>query len=95
MVTNYDCKILYHPGKENVVVDALSHKAAGYSVGEMCMRISVDSMLFELTREAHAKGFLKEKWKQEGSWARSMILSPIVDGYDPMRSGLDSNFRWG
>ncbi|KAA0058449.1 pol protein [Cucumis melo var. makuwa] len=28
LVKNYDCEILYHPGKENVVADALSRKVA-------------------------------------------------------------------
>jgi hypothetical protein len=26
LIKDYDCEILYHPGKENVVVDALSRK---------------------------------------------------------------------
>ena len=26
---DYDCSILYHPGKENVVADALSRKSVG------------------------------------------------------------------
>ena len=29
LLKDYDCSILYHPGKENVVVDALSRKSAG------------------------------------------------------------------
>ena len=28
-LSDYDCKILYHPGKGNVVADALSRKSAG------------------------------------------------------------------
>ena len=28
VVKDYDCEILYHPGKANVVADALSRKAA-------------------------------------------------------------------
>ena len=27
LVKDYDCEILYHPGKANKVVDALSHKS--------------------------------------------------------------------
>ena len=40
---DYDCEIIYHLGKVNVVVDALSRKSAGSSVQVTCMRISVDS----------------------------------------------------
>ena len=29
IVKDYDCEIIYHPGKANVVADALSHKSAG------------------------------------------------------------------
>ena len=52
VVKDYDCEILYHPGKANVVANALGHNSAGSSVGEICMSISVDSLLFGLIKEA-------------------------------------------
>ena len=30
LLKDYDCRILYHPGKTNVVVDALSRKSYGF-----------------------------------------------------------------
>ena len=33
VVKDYDCDILYHPGKANVVADSLSCKSAGFLVG--------------------------------------------------------------
>ena len=39
IVKDYDCEILYHPCKSNVVADALSRKSAGSSVLAACMRI--------------------------------------------------------
>ena len=65
MVKDYDCKILYHPGKENVIVDALSHMLASSSVRSLCIRISINSPLLYLIREAQAKGVKKHNWKQE------------------------------
>ena len=29
LLKDYDCSILYHPGKANVVIDALSRKSTG------------------------------------------------------------------
>ena len=52
IVKDYDCGLLYHPGEANIVAGVLSRKSAGSSVGEVCMKISVDSPLLGLTREA-------------------------------------------
>ena len=38
VVKDYDYKILYHPGKANVVAEALSRKSVGYSDNISCMR---------------------------------------------------------
>ena len=53
---DYDYEILYHPGKVNMVADALSCKSAGSSTPVTCMRISVDSPLVSLIREAQVEG---------------------------------------
>jgi hypothetical protein len=44
LMKDYDLEINYHPGKANVVADALSHKS-------YVSQLVVDSMLFELCEE--------------------------------------------
>ena len=63
IIKDYNCEILYHLGKVNLVADALSRKLARSSVRDVCMRISVDSLLLGLIREAPAEGVRKEIWK--------------------------------
>ena len=48
-----------------MVVDALSRKTASSTIESLCMRISIDSPLLELIREAKTEGVKKENWKQE------------------------------
>ena len=81
VVKDYDCTILYHPDKVNVVADALSHKLARSLVREICMRIFVDSPFLDLIREAHAEGVQKENWKHASIRGRLIGLLSIVGGY--------------
>ena len=50
VVKDYDCEILYHLGKANVVADALSRKAA--SIRDIYLRMTVVTPLLEQIREA-------------------------------------------
>ena len=45
MVKDYDCEILYHLGKANVVADTLSYKAA--PIRDVCLRMMVVTPLLE------------------------------------------------
>ena len=65
VVKDYDCKILYHPKKANMVADALILKTDSSSIESLCMGIPVDSLLLDLIRKARSKGVKKENWKQE------------------------------
>ena len=65
VLKDYDCEILYHPGKANVVADALSRKAAGSPVRDICMRMTVMSPLLDMIRGAQVDGAKKENWKSE------------------------------
>lgn len=50
VVKDYNCEILYHPGKANVVDDALCHKAA--PIKDICLWMTVMTSLLEHIREA-------------------------------------------
>jgi hypothetical protein len=59
LIKDYDIGINYHPGKANVVADALSHR---FHVSQLV----VDSIPFELCEEVY-KRFGKVKWMMRGS----------------------------
>ena len=65
VIKAYDCEILYHPGKDNVVSDALSRKASSTPVRELCLRMTIDSPLLDLIREVQIEGSRRENWKNE------------------------------
>ncbi|KAJ9543424.1 hypothetical protein OSB04_023131 [Centaurea solstitialis] len=65
LLKDYDCELLYHPGKANVVADALSRKNYGDSVGVTLNRISVVSSLMERIKASQAEALREENLKDE------------------------------
>ncbi|KAJ9565173.1 hypothetical protein OSB04_001139 [Centaurea solstitialis] len=65
LLKDYDCELLYHPGKANVVADALSRKNYGDSVGVTLNRISVVSSLMERIKASQAEALREENLKGE------------------------------
>ncbi|KAJ9555801.1 hypothetical protein OSB04_010415 [Centaurea solstitialis] len=65
LLKDYDCDFLYHPGKANVVADALSRKNYGDSVGVTLNRISVVSSLMERIKASQAEALREENLKDE------------------------------
>ena len=63
VVKDYDCEILYHLGKANVVANALSRKAA--SIRDICLRMTVVTLLLEQIREAQQEAMKEEHQKSE------------------------------
>ena len=65
VLKDYDCEILYHPGKANVVADSLSHKEASTLIRDVYLRVTVISPLLDMIKEDQVEGFKKENWKIE------------------------------
>ena len=65
VITDYDCEILYHLRKDNVVVDALSRKEASAPIRDVCLRITVITPLLEQIREALVEAIKEEHQKSE------------------------------
>ena len=96
VVKDYDCEILYHPGKANVVADALSRKLDGSSTPARCMRIAVDSPLVGFVRDAQIEGMKLEnrkleRIKAESAWFvqdRRRLLTRYGRVWVPMTRGV-------
>ena len=65
VVKDYDCEILYHPSKANMVADALSRRAPSAPTRDMCMRMTVMTPVLDTIREAHAVAMRPENRKSE------------------------------
>lgn len=63
VVKDYDCEILYHPGKANVVADALSRKAFVAPIRDICLRMIVITL--HQIREAYVEAMKEEHQKSE------------------------------
>nr|GEZ14417.1 putative reverse transcriptase domain-containing protein [Tanacetum cinerariifolium] len=65
LLSDYDCKIRYHPGKANVVVDALSRKDKE-PIRVRALVVTIHNNLPEQIRNAQAKACEKENIGAEG-----------------------------
>ena len=65
MVKDYDYEIQYHPGKANVVADALICKAESALIRDICIRMTVMTLILDTIREAQAEAMRPENHKKE------------------------------
>ena len=75
LLKDYDCDILYHPGKANVVADALSRKSSG-----SLAHISVQKR--PLIQELHQlvdQGLMMKIRRSEGLLAQFRVKSVLRD----------------
>jgi hypothetical protein len=66
LIKDYDLEIHYHPGKANVVADALSHKSYCHSLSMEVVPSGLRQVMGELRLEIIPKGMLNELRVQYG-----------------------------
>ncbi|GJR49047.1 putative reverse transcriptase domain-containing protein [Tanacetum coccineum] len=62
---DYDCEIRFHPGKANVVADALSRKEREKVTRIHSLRMIVTTDLFDKIKAAQVEALKEENWKSE------------------------------
>ncbi|GKF10165.1 hypothetical protein Tco_0048091, partial [Tanacetum coccineum] len=65
LLKDYDCEIRYHPGKANMVADALSRKEREKMTRIHSLRMIVTSGLLDRIKVAQVKALKEENWKSE------------------------------
>nr|GEU83674.1 reverse transcriptase domain-containing protein [Tanacetum cinerariifolium] len=86
LLSDYDCDIRYHPGKANVVADALSHKERDKPLRVRALVMTISLNLPKQILEAHIEALKTENLKREdvGGMIRMDIpkerLEPCADG---------------
>ncbi|XP_021991091.1 uncharacterized protein LOC110887833 [Helianthus annuus] len=82
-VKDFDCEIHYHPGKANVVADALSRKADYVPIRVRSMQLVVTSGILERIREAQVEAVKEENWKKERTIGQ---LKDLLDGKNGLKT---------
>ena len=66
LIKDYDCEILYHPGKANVVADALSRKVYCNSMCYTITHTTVKSTILDELEKWQVEALKPENVKKEG-----------------------------
>ncbi|KAJ9545620.1 hypothetical protein OSB04_025327 [Centaurea solstitialis] len=77
VVKDYDCEILYHPGKANVVADALSRKSDRTSLRISHLKMDVTTSFVDVVRRAQEEASREEN--QNGERIRGQMSALVRD----------------
>ncbi|KAC9449874.1 hypothetical protein E3N88_45822 [Mikania micrantha] len=79
LLNDYDCEICYHPGKANVVADALSRKVSDKTLRVRALGLTIQTSLTAQIREAQIEALKVENVKAEGLHRMVKDLIPKSD----------------
>ncbi|GKA07759.1 putative reverse transcriptase domain-containing protein [Tanacetum coccineum] len=80
LLSDYDCKIRYHPGKANVVADALSRKERIKPLHVRALVITIHNNLTEQIRKAQTKAMKRKMWMTNQGKLQKKIFKTRPDG---------------
>ena len=78
LLNNYDCKIRYHPGKANVVANALSRKDHTTLHSIRCLQIQID--IQSRIRKAQHTPVIEGNLQDEMSYGAELLLESKPNG---------------
>ncbi|KAI3718982.1 hypothetical protein L6452_19868 [Arctium lappa] len=92
LLSDYDCKILYHPGKSNVVVDALSRKERVDATKVVAFRFEAASISWRKLRgeREHQRPYKELQSLEIPVWKWDEIAMDFVTGHPRSPKGHDA-----
>nr|GEU37144.1 hypothetical protein [Tanacetum cinerariifolium] len=90
LLSDYDCEIRYHPGKSNVVADALSQKEMDKPLRVRVLMMTVHNDLPKQIRKAQEEAMKRENVEAENL---GRLIKPIFE-FRPYRTRCYGNHVW-
>ncbi|KAJ9556097.1 hypothetical protein OSB04_010711 [Centaurea solstitialis] len=92
VVKDYDCEILYHPGKANVVADALSRKTEHTPLRISHLKMAVTTSFVDMVLQAQEEASLEEN--QNGERIRGHLAAMAFSSLFKSRIAQDNKFSF-